>query len=1038
MSQFTQKNPAGKSSYEDAQLISAFSHQKLLKFYHSSTQKSTDFPFQFLPKKVKEPRLLTSQSHLREQKNITSPTSRISNKSMLFQQINRPFSMTNRSKNSNYGGFMMSFDNFYKKMKDRSKEKSPKTSFIPHLTNFTEVSNFETESNDHKILSAYGSNSMKSPCNDEEILHKTRKKHEFIKKNRENLRKKLIFDKFSGKISVDHDFQLFLTILCNFHDKNYDKFLLMPLIESEAFNQFLDLETLLFKLLGLFHIVFQSIAHDFETQKLEFQRIYDEFSLIRSKNSEVLKGQIDRLHEQNQKDLSKIKVNTETLEILSNFENVKLEKEFINLQKNLENRFDVKEINEEFQNFKKMSQIQTEKKNSAIKSKENILEKYYYQLNTTKGALLKNEKDLKLLQRENLELKDLNEEFKVEINDLKEKVRKYREIALMQKEDTDVNFERNSHLLKIIGLLNKKMTEIKKKISQNVQNIGFIPDSSAFQADSSFFHDVSLLMTHKFARSMSKYNLSSEDFENFKEKGSEDPSNLQRNSLLNSQMKISEFEEVLNQIILPKFQYNKPNFLTLVENSNKIFETKLESELPNIAYRISTRFLATLRGILDSKYNEFLFYHDYKSYSKFPEFVYSWLSTYEIHEETRIIQELSLEKSPDPNEIFLNFLKNLYHPLGYKLWEYQNFKEFLEEKGSIDELFFFLHCRFLLNKGPSLQKDGASFTFIHYVLYYYAEMIVDLVLKRFDEETKAFIKAHLREKAQGKNKRLFIDAAFVLKILLEYYRLERKQKFQTIKDLFKILMINNYKRNVDFETFKRIMMKIQPKVTELEKAELFRECWGLGNGEITAEIMFTVLTESNFFINTLKLRSCMNLSPARISEKLGSNAAKAVVTKEVYLKKLEFFNEKIKNYEKIEDLLKGVKRGAVELGLERVCEEFEFYWRLFSERYKFIDLSEFCGKSPDLILNRMGDLFNKVRVLRVFHGHFYEEEKGENEWEDFKRILEGFEGRMNEEKIKGFEKNNKVKKIQSFIRKKVSKWYVLMNNLLHRIKKKNI
>ena len=1025
-------NSIGKSPCEDPRIKSAFSHQKLLKFYHSSTHKSTDFPIQFGPKKTKETRLLTSPAHLQLQTNITSPKSRISNNSTIFQP-KRPFSMTNRSKKSNYGGFMMNFDNFYKKMKDCGDEKSAKSSFIPKLTNFTEVSNFETESNDYKVLSAYGSNFISNPCNDEEILHKTRKKHEFIKKNRENLKKDLIFNKISGKISLDHDFQLFLTILSNFHDRNYDKFLLMPLIETETFNQFLDLETLLFKLFSLFHIGFQSITHDIDAQKLEFQRIYDEFSVIRSKNSEILKGQIEKLHEQNRKDLMKIKVNSETLELFSNFENVKLEKEFIKLQKNLENRFDVEEINEDFRNFKKMSQIQIEQKDSAIKSKENLLEKYLYQLNTTKGALLKIERDFKLLQRENFEVKALNEEFKEEINNLKEKARKLREIALMQKEDTDANLERNSRLLKTIGLLNEKMAEIKKKIGQNIQNIGFIPNSDGFQADSNIFHDVSLLMTQKFARSMSKNNLSSEDFDNLtRQKTSENLSNLQKNS----QVKISEFEEILNQIVLPKYQYNKPNFLALVENSNKIFEKKPNSELPNLESKISTRFLATLRGILDSKYNEFLFYQDYKSYSKFPEFLYSWLNTYEIHEETREIHELGLEKYPDPNEIFMDFLKNLYHPLGLKLWECQNFKEFLEEKGSIDELFFFLHCRFLLNKGPSLQKDGASFTYIHYIVYFYAEMIVDLVLKHFDEETKSFIKARLREKAKGKNKRLFIDASFVLKILLEYYRLERKQKFQTIQDLFKILMINKFKRNVDFETFKRIIVKVHPKITELEKAELFRECWGLGNGEITAEITFTVLTESNFFINTLKLRSCMNLSPARISEKLGTNAAKTFVTKEVYLKRLEFFNENIKNYDKIEDLLKGVKRGVVELGLERVCEEFEFYWRLFSERYKFIDLSEFCGRSPDLILNRMGDLFNKIRVLRVFHGHFYEEGKMENEWERFKRILEGFEGRMNEEKIKGFEKNTKVKKIQSFIRKRVSKWYILMNNLLHRIKKK--
>lgn len=38
-----------------------------------------------------------------------------------------------------------------------------------------------------------------------------------------------------------------------------------------------------------------------------------------------------------------------------------------------------------------------------------------------------------------------------------------------------------------------------------------------------------------------------------------------------------------------------------------------------------TMWLATIRGIFDSKYNEFMMSNDYKTYSKFPDFVYSWL-----------------------------------------------------------------------------------------------------------------------------------------------------------------------------------------------------------------------------------------------------------------------------------------------------------------------------------------------------------------------------------------------------------------------------
>ena len=42
-----------------------------------------------------------------------------------------------------------------------------------------------------------------------------------------------------------------------------------------------------------------------------------------------------------------------------------------------------------------------------------------------------------------------------------------------------------------------------------------------------------------------------------------------------------------------------------------------------------------------------------------------------------------------------------------KLWEVVLFTEFLEEKAGLDELFFFLHCRFLLLKGPQLALYSA-------------------------------------------------------------------------------------------------------------------------------------------------------------------------------------------------------------------------------------------------------------------------------------------------------------------------------------------
>ena len=50
-----------------------------------------------------------------------------------------------------------------------------------------------------------------------------------------------------------------------------------------------------------------------------------------------------------------------------------------------------------------------------------------------------------------------------------------------------------------------------------------------------------------------------------------------------------------------------------------------------IASDVSFKFISTLRGILDSKYNEFIMNDDVRLYSKFPDFVFSWLGTYEVN-----------------------------------------------------------------------------------------------------------------------------------------------------------------------------------------------------------------------------------------------------------------------------------------------------------------------------------------------------------------------------------------------------------------------
>ena len=44
------------------------------------------------------------------------------------------------------------------------------------------------------------------------------------------------------------------------------------------------------------------------------------------------------------------------------------------------------------------------------------------------------------------------------------------------------------------------------------------------------------------------------------------------------------------------------------------------------------------------------------------------------------------------------------------LQEIQTFKEFLEDKTTSDEIYFYLNCRFLLCNGPMLANQSSLFT----------------------------------------------------------------------------------------------------------------------------------------------------------------------------------------------------------------------------------------------------------------------------------------------------------------------------------------
>jgi hypothetical protein len=49
----------------------------------------------------------------------------------------------------------------------------------------------------------------------------------------------------------------------------------------------------------------------------------------------------------------------------------------------------------------------------------------------------------------------------------------------------------------------------------------------------------------------------------------------------------------------------------------------------------------------------------------------------------------------------------------------------------MDELYFYLHCRYLIFNGPQMKHNNGSFDMLHFTSVEHAEQIVTLVLYKF-------------------------------------------------------------------------------------------------------------------------------------------------------------------------------------------------------------------------------------------------------------------------------------------------------------------
>lgn len=108
---------------------------------------------------------------------------------------------------------------------------------------------------------------------------------------------------------------------------------------------------------------------------------------------------------------------------------------------------------------------------------------------------------------------------------------------------------------------------------------------------------------------------------------------------------------IIKETPIDRYYFSKPKFFSLIEREYNQNLKEIDSR-PSLD-RIQT--LQILRSILDSKYNEYLFYSTTKAISDFPEFVYGWLHNFYVDEFDHHVKIIGQNDIIDPKMRKLSF-----------------------------------------------------------------------------------------------------------------------------------------------------------------------------------------------------------------------------------------------------------------------------------------------------------------------------------------------------------------------------------------------
>lgn len=177
-------------------------------------------------------------------------------------------------------------------------------------------------------------------------------------------------------------------------------------------------------------------------------------------------------------------------------------------------------------------------------------------------------------------------------------------------------------------------------------------------------------------------------------------------------------------INLSNMRYNYPAFMLFLDKK------QIDMEMQYIHNRsLSNIFMAQLRAIMDGMFMHLLQATQSTTTSmvSFQVYTVQWLSNFTIHNHK--VVRLNTDSYQNVETHITTFYIDLLLPKLDKVWEVVQFRNYLSDAYSLEELYFYLHARFLLRRGPTLHQFDSVYMITHYIQYDHAHNLVTRFLK---------------------------------------------------------------------------------------------------------------------------------------------------------------------------------------------------------------------------------------------------------------------------------------------------------------------